>query len=167
MAYDLRPASADDLPMLRRWLDTPEAARWWGDPDEQYALLEEDLANPLMRMRLVTLDGTPFAYVQDYDIGSWPQPHLAHLPAGTRAIDTFIGVPAMVGRGHGSACLRQIADALIAEGAPCLVIDPDPENQRARRAYAKAGFVEDRVVQTPEGMAVLMVYSAPSHSAPR
>ena len=158
MAYAMRPVSASDLPMLRRWVQTPECVRWWGEPVEQYALLQEDLSNPLMRMRIVSLEGRPFAYVQDYDIGSWPQAHLAHLPAGARAIDTFIGEPDLIGRGHGSAYLRLVAERLIAEGAPCVVIDPDPKNERARRAYAKAGFVEDRVVQTPEGAAVLMVF---------
>ena len=33
MTYVLRPVSADDLPMLRRWLENPEGGRWWGDPD--------------------------------------------------------------------------------------------------------------------------------------
>ena len=158
MSYALRPVSADDLPMLGRWLRTPECVRWWGRPDEQYALLEEDLANGLMRMRIVSLDGRPFAYVQDYDIGSWPQDFLAHLPAGTRAVDTFIGEPDMVGLGHGSAFLRMVAEALIAEGAPCVAIDPDPENERARRAYARAGFVEEGLVETLEGPAMLMTY---------
>jgi aminoglycoside 6'-N-acetyltransferase len=158
VAYDLRPVSADDLPMLRRWLSSPEAERWWGDPEEQYALIEDDLANPLMRMRIVSLDGRAFAYVQDYAIASWPQPHLAHLPSGTRAIDTFIGEPDLVGLGHGSAYLSLVAKALIAEGAPLIVIDPDPANARARRAYAKAGFTEDRVVETDEGAVVLMVF---------
>lgn len=158
MAYSLRPVCANDLPMLRRWLASPECVRWWGDPDEQHALLEEDLSNPLMRMRIVCLDGAPFAYVQDYAIASWSQPHLGHLPDGTRAIDTFIGEPAMIGAGHGSAYLRKLAQGLIAEGAPCIVIDPDPSNVRARRAYAKAGFVEDRVVETPAGEAVLMAF---------
>jgi len=158
MAYTLRPVSADDLPMLRRWLQSPAAREWWGDPDEQYALLEEDLSNPLMRMRIVSLDGRPFAYVQDYDVGSWPQDHLARLPRGTRAVDTFIGEPQMVGAGHGSAFLRLVAEALIGEGAPCVAIDPDPANERARRAYARAGFVEEGLAPTPEGPAVLMVF---------
>ena len=134
MAYAIRPVSAEDLPMLRRWLQSPEPRRWWGDPDFELALIEEDLSNPLMRMRIVSLDGRPFAYVQDYDIGASPQAHLLHLPEGTRALDTFIGEPDMVGRGHGSAFLRLIAQQLIAECAPCIVIDPDPENERARRA---------------------------------
>jgi aminoglycoside 6'-N-acetyltransferase len=160
--YTFRPVSADDLPMLRRWLQTPEARRWWGDPGRQYALLEEDLPNPLMRMRIVSLDGRPFAYVQDYDLASWPQDHLAHFPPGTRGVDTFTGEPEMVGQGHGRAFLRLVAEGLIAEGAPCVMVDPDPDNARARRAYAGAGFVEDRTVDTPEGPAVLMIFRGPA-----
>ena len=159
--YALRPVSADDLSMLRRWLESPQARQWWGDPDEQYALIEEDLANPLMRMRIVSADARPFAYVQDYDVGSWPQPHLADLPTGTRAIDTFIGEPSMLGQGHGSGFLRLVASQLIAGGAPCVVIDPDVDNVRARRAYARAGFVDAGTVQTPEGPAMLMVFGPP------
>jgi aminoglycoside 6'-N-acetyltransferase len=160
LAYAFRPVSAGDLPMLRRWLHSPQCRRWWGDPDEQYALIEEDLSNPLMRMRLVSLDGRPFAYVQDYAVASWPQAHLARLPPGTRAVDTFIGEADLLGRGHGSAYLREVVEALIGEGAPCVAIDPDPDNQRARRAYVRAGFVEEELVQTPEGPAVLMVFRA-------
>ena len=158
MTYSLRPVSADDLPMLRGWLESAETRRWWGDPAFELALIEEDLANPLMRMRIVSTDGRPFAYVQDHDIGAWPQDHLARLPAGTRAVDTFIGEPDLVGKGHGAAYMRLIARQLIAEGAPCVVVDPDPDNLRARHAYARAGFGRGRLVETPEGMAVLMVF---------
>jgi aminoglycoside 6'-N-acetyltransferase len=38
-----------------------------------------------------------------------------------------------------------------------MVTDPDPRNARALRAYEKAGFVRDRVVETPDGPALLMV----------
>ena len=158
--YTLRPASANDLPLLRRWLESPEARRWWGDPEFEFALLQEDLGNPLMRMRIVSLDGRPFAYAQDYDVVSWPQAHLAHLPEPARAIDTFIGEPDMIGRGHGQTFLRLLAEALIAEGARCVVVDPDPKNERALKAYARAGFVPDRMVQTPEGPALLMMFRA-------
>lgn len=46
-----------DLAVLRAWLASPEVERWWGDPHEQYALLAEDLDNPLMVMRIVAYDG--------------------------------------------------------------------------------------------------------------
>jgi aminoglycoside 6'-N-acetyltransferase len=151
VAYGLRPATHDDLPLLRRWLHTPDAVRWWGDPAEQEALLREDLDNPQMAMRIVSRDGHPFAYAQDYEVHAWRQPHLAHLPPGSRAIDTFIGEPAMIGRGHGSRYLRMLAERLLAEGAPLIAIDPDTENMRARRAYAKAGFRMDACVETASG----------------
>ena len=42
-AYIFRPMSAADLPLIRHWLETPEVVRWWGQPDEQYALVSGDL----------------------------------------------------------------------------------------------------------------------------
>jgi hypothetical protein len=33
-----------------------------------------------MTMRIVTFNGHPFAYAQDYEVHAWPQTHLAHLP---------------------------------------------------------------------------------------
>lgn len=147
------------MPMLRRWLCTPEVRRWWGDPDHQERLLLEDLDEPQMIMRIVAFETHPFAYAQDYAVHTWPQPHLAGLPPGSRAIDAFIGEPAMIGRGHGAAFLRLLAQRLRAEGAPVVAIDPDVENHRARRAYARAGFVERGVVETGEGPAVLMCFA--------
>jgi RimJ/RimL family protein N-acetyltransferase len=41
--------------------------------------------------------------------------------------------------------------ALLAKGAPRVVTDPDPANARAVRAYEKAGFQKDRMVDTPDG----------------
>jgi aminoglycoside 6'-N-acetyltransferase len=157
-AYSFRDATHADLPLLRRWLATPEAVRWWGDPDEQAALLRDDLDEPRMRMRIVSCDGRPFAYAQDYEVHTWPQPHLAHLPPGTRAIDTFIGEPAMIGQGHGARYLRLLAERLLAEGAPMVAIDPSVENVRAQRAYARAGFQADMRVEAHEGPAMLMIF---------
>jgi aminoglycoside 6'-N-acetyltransferase len=156
--YGFRPAVSADMPMLLRWLRTPEALRWWGDPNEQEALLRVDLDNPGMTMRIVSFAGRPFAYAQDYEVHTWPQPHLAHFPAGARAIDTFIGEPDMIGCGHGTAYLRRLAERLIAEGAPLIAIDPDVENVRAQRAYAKAGFRRGETVETAEGPALLMIF---------
>ncbi len=46
---------------------------------------------------------------------------------------------------------------LLLSGTPRVVIDPDPGNERAIRAYEKAGFCRDRIVDTPDGPALLMV----------
>ena len=157
-AYSFRRATTKDLPRLRRWLNAPEVRRWWGNPSEEFELLRGDLNEPRMMMRIVSLGERPFAYAQDYDVHSWPQPHLSHLPKGSRAIDSFIGWPSMIGRGHGHAYLRLLAARLCAEGASLVAIDPAEGNLRAQRAYEKAGFRLEARVVTEAGPAVLMLY---------
>jgi aminoglycoside 6'-N-acetyltransferase len=46
---------------------------------------------------------------------------------------------------------------LLASGIPRVVTDPDPDNARAVRAYTKAGFQRERVIDTPDGPALMMV----------
>ena len=154
-AYLFRPMTSDDLPVIRRWLETPEVARWWGVPDEQYALVSGDLDHPDMDQFMVALGDQPFGYIQCYALSTWNQ-GFGSQPPNTRGIDQFIGVSDMIGCGHGSGFIRQFADRLLASGIPRLVTDPDPDNGRAVRAYAKAGFQTERLVDTPDGPALLM-----------
>jgi len=155
-AYVFHPMSSADLAMIQRWLGTPEVMRWWGHPDEQYALVSGDLDHPDMDQFIVALGDHPFAYIQCYALSAWNS-GLGAQPPKTRGIDQFIGEPAMIGCGHGSGFIRQFADGLLSSGIPRVVTDPDPGNGRAVRAYAKAGFQSDRVVDTPDGPALLMV----------
>ena len=145
--------------MAERWLNTPEVVRWWGDPAHELALLTEDLDQPLMNQWIVEFDGTPFAYAQTYCVHSWPQKHLEHLPPAARAIDAFIGIPEMLGKGHGGRFLRKLAVMLVEQGTPLVAIDPDADNLRARRAYARAGFAAEAIVQAAEGPVALMIFS--------
>jgi aminoglycoside 6'-N-acetyltransferase len=158
VSYRFRPFTAADLPMIERWLRTPEVVRWWGGPEEQFALVAGDLDEPQMRQWIIEHDVRPFAYAQAYPVHAWPQPHLASLPEGAVAVDAFIGVPEMIGRGHGGAFLRAFAEMLLAEGAPAVAIDPDVGNARARRAYARAGFMAEAEVSVEDGRVVVMVY---------
>jgi aminoglycoside 6'-N-acetyltransferase len=158
--YQFRPMSADDLPLVRRWLQAPHVAQWWHDPDEQFALVSGDLDDPAMNQFIVAADNRPFAYLQCYDPTVWPEGGLSVQPAGTRGIDQFIGEPAMIDRGHGSALIRNFVDNLFGTGTPRVVTDPDPANIRAVRAYEKAGFQKIRLVDTPDGSALLMVRNA-------
>jgi len=156
-SYRFRPMSAPDLPMIRQWLETPEVAQWWGNAGEQYELVSGDLAHPAMSQFIVTADDRPFAYLQCYDPTAWPEGGLGAQPAGTRGVDQFIGEPDMIGRGHGSAFIRAFVERQLAAGAPRVVTDPDPANTRAIRAYKKAGFIENCLVDTPDGRALLMI----------
>jgi aminoglycoside 6'-N-acetyltransferase len=159
-AYAFHPMTATDLPKVRQWLAMPHVVQWWGDPEQQFALVRDDLDHPAMEQFIVTRDDRPFAYLQCYDPGAWPNHGLGELPPRTRGIDQFIGEASMTGQGHGSAFIRAFVDNLLAAGTPRVLTDPDPANARAIRAYEKAGFHRDRPVQTPDGPALLMVRDA-------
>ena len=138
--YHFRAVEEDDLALLEAWLRAPHVAEWWGDPDKGMAEIRQAMDEVSVEPLIVELDGRPIAYLQSYD------PHLEDdhpyqdQPFGTLGIDISIGDPDLVGVGHGSAIIRQFCDQLFTEGTPRIVIDPDPTNLRAIRAYEKAGF---------------------------
>lgn len=153
--YTFRTATHADLPLLRRWRARPHIVRWWGAPDVEDA--EETLADPRVAMWIVSYAGRPFAYAQDYSPHDWPDHPFAHLPAGARGIDQYIGEPDMIGIGHGGAFVRAHADRLFAAGAPAVGTDPHPDNARAIRAYENAGFaIASEPLDTIWGRALLM-----------
>jgi aminoglycoside 6'-N-acetyltransferase len=155
--YWFRPMAADDLPLVRRWLATPHVKEWWADPPEKLMLHSHD---PSVHQFIVVTDCQPFAYLQCYHQDACPENGLGPHPVGTRGIDQFIGEPAMVGCGHGSAFIRRFSDELLAAGTPRIITDPNPANVRAVRAYEKAGFLKQREVDTPDGRALLMERNA-------
>ena len=156
-SYAFRPMTVTDLPLIKSWLAMPHVRQWWGDPEQQFGLVSEDLNHPSMQQFIVSSNGRPFAYLQCYEPAAWPDNGLGSQPDGVRGIDQFIGEPDMIGQGHGSALIRAFVADVLRKGAPRVITDPDPENARAIRAYKKAGFREDRLVDTPDGRAMLMV----------
>ena len=135
--YRFRPVTAADFALLEAWRREPHVAEWWGGDTSCSA---DDLRDPRVAMRIVEADSRPFAFMQDYDVHGWPGHHFAHLPPGSRGLDQFVGDPAMIGRGHGSAFIAQRVDELFGAGAPVLAVDPHPDNSRAIAAYRKVGF---------------------------
>ena len=151
--------TAADLPLVKRWLQMPHVVEWWGEPDEQLDLVRGDLTHPAMNQYIVATPDREFGYIQSYRMTEW-NTGFGPQPDGTRGIDQMIGEPDMIERGHGSAFIRSFIESLLAAGVPRVVTDPDPTNARAIRCYEKAGFARDRLVDTPDGVALLMVRNA-------
>jgi aminoglycoside 6'-N-acetyltransferase len=157
--YQFRAMKPADLPLVRDWLTRPHVTEWWGDPDEQFGLVREDMSHPAMDQYIVATGGKSFGYLQCYRMTEW-NTGFGPQPEGARGIDQMIGEADMVNCGHGSAFIRVFIEELLARGTPRIVTDPDPNNARAIRAYEKAGFVADKLVDTPDGIALLMVRNA-------
>lgn len=159
--YDFRAVTEADLPMLEAWLAEPHVVEWWDEgPDAGLAEIVEAMDSVETEPLIVELAGRPIAYIQSYD------PHLEDghpyqdQPFGTLGIDITIGIPDLVGKGHGSRIVGQFADMLFEEGAPRVVIDPDPKNLRAIRAYEKAGFRAFDTRLSSYGPALMMARDA-------
>lgn len=148
--YTFRPFTRADLPMFKHWLDQPHLAGWWGDSDTEARLVEDDMETGVVDMRIVESDGTPFAYIQDYNAHAFGAPQYAEYDQNARAIDTFLGDPAFLGQGHGqgfiAARLRQLRRHF-----PVVLVDPDPANTRAIAAYTRAGFRVGKITPCEDG----------------
>jgi aminoglycoside 6'-N-acetyltransferase len=163
--YQFRPVSVADLPLIQRWLGRPHVREWWGDPVRGLANINDHLADPAIDLFIVSCDDIPIGYQQSYDPRGEADHPLGDQPIGTRGIDQFIGEPAFVGRGHGSAFIRAFVEQLFEAGTPRVVTDPHPRNARAIRAYTKAGFHPIGPRVTLSGEALLMGFDAGTVSA--
>lgn len=145
---EFKPVTKGDLPLLLQWFAEPHMQEWWGEPDEEVALVRDMVeGRDTTRPFLIQLDSQSIGYIQYWFVGEhqtpdWLEEHpwLSGFPSDAIGIDLSIGEPGLVGRGIGSAALRLFAGRLRDSGYTTIIIDPDPENLRAVRAYEKAGF---------------------------
>jgi RimJ/RimL family protein N-acetyltransferase len=147
-SYDFRPLVHDDLRLMRTWLERPHVREWWGDPEEELGFIRDMIeGRDTTRPFIFSVDGEPAGYIQYWFIGhhqnaQWiaDHPWLAELPSDAVGVDLSIGEPDKLSRGIGSAVLQRFAQSLADQGYRTIIIDPDPANGRAVRAYEKAGF---------------------------
>ena len=145
---DFIPVGPEHYPLLRTWLSTPHLREWWGDPDEELGYIRDMVeGRDTTRPFLIVLGGEPVGYIQYWFIGhhrnqQWVKdnPLLAELSSDTISVDLSIGDPRKLSRGIGSAALAAFIRLLREQGHERIIIDPDPLNARAVRAYMKAGF---------------------------
>ena len=125
---DLRALAPRDAADLRRIRATPEVARWWEPPEDDFPFGDEDDVTRLT----VEVDGAVAGMVQ---FGEEVDPKYRHA-----SIDLFLD-PALHGRGIGTDVVRRVVRHLIDErGHHRITIDPAADNAAAIRAYEKVGF---------------------------
>ena len=40
-SYDFRPMTSEDLPLMRRWLESPHMREWWGEPETELGYIRD------------------------------------------------------------------------------------------------------------------------------
>lgn len=127
---EVRPATEEDVELLVRWHADPDVSRYWDGktytPDEMRARL----ARPHVDAYVVEAEGRPIGYLQSWREGE---------EGG--GLDMFL-IPDARGRGYGPDSARALAAALLEQGWPRVTVDPYAWNERAVRAWRRAGFEE-------------------------
>lgn len=147
-AITFEPVRSADLPLLQSWISAPHWQAWWGEPKTEIGYIRDMIeGRDSTRPFLFLLDGVPAGYIQYWFIGDWQRepwvtdnPWLGELPSDAVGVDLSIGPADLLSQGIGARVLRLFTEKLAAKGHRFIVIDPDPRNGRAVRAYEKAGY---------------------------
>jgi aminoglycoside 6'-N-acetyltransferase len=160
MVVRLLEVTSSDLPLIERWLRADHVRRYWGEPEENTRLLREPPAGGSWRA-IIDADGRKVGLVR------WQHPTrreldeagLQDVPESVIDIDIMIGEAADVGRGVGPATIRIVAETALEDSTvPFVMAATLVENRASQRAFAKAGFGNDREFDdVPSGRCVLMV----------
>ncbi|MEA2690083.1 MAG: aminoglycoside 6-N-acetyltransferase [Candidatus Eremiobacteraeota bacterium] len=150
----LRRVTRDDLPLLAGWFGDPAFVQWWGgvpksEDEVARTYLGRHEGDEIVHSFIVLRDDVPIGYVQ-----AWSDEPLIG------GIDIVL-VPSEHGRRYGSDAVAALAHHVRDElGWKRITIDPSVRNQRAIRAFEKAGFVPEAAVLDPRhGPLLVMIYA--------
>lgn len=156
----LRPFrdDAEEYARMVRWLSDPLVLEWYEGRDRPHDLgmvlatygPGGEHAHAGVHQAIIEQEGVAAGYLQYYPVSDAAAYGIADA-ANAWAVDLFIGEPAHWSRGIGSAVLAALAGHLFTtEGAARVLIDPRVVNERAIRAYEKAGFRKVKVLRDHE-----------------
>ena len=152
---------AIDYLLMLDWLSTDVVAEHYGGKHLQWTAkkihekYKRKIQEEYMHPCIIELDGKPIGYIQFYETckdgePTGKEPELWMEP-GNYGIDMFIGIPDLWGKGIGSRALHLTAQHLLSEKiASSVTIDPKISNERAIRAYEKAGFKKVQIMPSWE-----------------
>jgi aminoglycoside 6'-N-acetyltransferase len=136
----LRPATPDDLQLLRHWDEQPHVIS--SDPHDDWQW-EAELGRACdWREQLIAEeDGRPIGYLEILDPYRDEEHYWGEVPPNLRAIDIWIGEAADLNRGYGTRMMRMAIERCFADPSVTAIInDPLAANTRAQRFYERLGF---------------------------
>ncbi len=148
------------IPLLASWLQKPHIIPVWQEPEDLETLTEKyliKLPQQSVYAYIIEHESKPIGYIQYYSAtkvgnGWWP-----NEPEGTYGIDLMIGEEDYINKGLGPKIITEFINEIrLKENIKSIIIDPEPTNTRAIRAFEKAGFKKEAIIKTPNGEAQLM-----------
>lgn len=154
MDIDYLPVTPEHFDMLWEWHQRPHVARWfthWMPPTREATLASWTAmaaGEVPQRGYLMRVDTEPVGYIEAYRLNDTPE---MAVPLGLDhdavAADLFIAEEARTGHGLGPQLVGRFYLLMMDRaGLEIGLIDPEVDNARAIRAYAKAGFTFVKVL---------------------
>ncbi|MES2963357.1 MAG: GNAT family N-acetyltransferase [Bdellovibrionota bacterium] len=147
------------MDLLLAWLAKPHVRNNWQEEGDRARIWEKYRTLPDRGVHpFVIEDPEPIGYIQYYEAskvggGWWPDEK-----PGAFGIDLLIGDESKTGQGLGPEIIEKFLEFVCEreKNVTSFIIDPDPKNERAVKAFEKAGFVREAEITTPGGAALLM-----------
>lgn len=138
----LRPATKDDIPLLKRWDDKPHVISAGGGDDWYDWDAEVPRDADWGELLIAEENGRPVGVMEICDPAREPSHYWGEIEDNLRALDIWIGEESDIGRGLGTLMMKAALARCFADAAvTAVVIDPLESNVRARKFYERLGFV--------------------------
>lgn len=136
----LRPATLNDLGLLRHWDEQAHVIA--ADPNDDWAWETELGRTPDWREQWIAeWDGRAVGFLQVIDPAREESHYWGAVGPNLRAIDIWIGDAKDLGKGYGTAMMRLALARCFAEpSVTAVLVDPLVSNTRAHRFYERLGF---------------------------
>lgn len=150
-SFSFHPLRDEDIPLARGWLLEPHVSRWYHDDPKEtdypegtiHDWLEAVHGRDPTDMFVIEMDARPIGIIQSYRVDAYPDyvAEIGALAEPAFGVDLFIGERELIGKGHGTALLREfVRQGFDRYGVAYCVIGPSRSNAAAIRSYEKAGF---------------------------
>jgi len=154
---EFAPLQPDDLDLMRKWLNTGPARRWYS---KQSRSLADITSSYLPRIRgeeptqcfIIIYSQKPIGHVQTYIVADHPEYERYVKPGkATAGLDIFIGEEDFCYRGLGPVIMTEFLARVIFANPSVerCIVGPEPGNKAAIRAYERVGFRYLKTVELP------------------
>lgn len=163
LQVSLRPATRADWDLVRAWLARPDIQDWWGPLSATESEVNMALGSQHAICRIILAGSEPVGYAHAVDATLWGDSLPQDLDPGTWDLDLFIASERHRGQGVGQAALALLKEEVFASTlAVAVSVFPSVRNERAVRAYEKAGFRWKSIWHDPQaGPSWFMVAERP------
>lgn len=145
----LRPVCDKDISLLTSWLNKDYILKWYHDPDEWLAEINERHSTYSWIHHFIVMDGKmPIGFCQYYDcynandMEDW---YSVTRHGDTFSIDYLIGNEAYLGKGYGKAIVKLLTDTIQQkENANRIIVQPETENHSSNHVLMANGYTYDK-----------------------